>query len=458
MRTERDLLGELQLPDDAMYGIQTARAMANFPISGRPVNPTLIRAGAQVKLACAMTNHELGFLDSKRFEAIATACDEIIRGEHLDAFPVDAMQGGAGTSTNMNWNEVIAHRARQLTDIEIDPLDHVNMHQSTNDVFPTAVKVAAIQEFNSFELAVVELLEALQAKEREFADVVKLGRTQLRDAVPTTLGREFGAWAAAIGRDRWRVSKCIERLRVINLGGTAIGTGITAPRTYIFAVVEKLREVTGFNLARAENLIDATMNNDVFVEVSGILKAHAVTLVKVAKDLRLLSSGPYGGLAEIELPALQPGSSIMPGKVNPVIPEMVMQVGFRVIAHDQEITSAAMNGELELNPFVPLIADALLDSLQLLTETNRVFAQKCIVGITVNAERCRQLLLQSTEIITALIPVIGHEVAVDLARHMRETGQSIHDAVLEMKLMSEDELNQKLAVESLCALGWRERK
>ncbi len=458
MRTEKDLLGEMRLPDDALYGIQTARAVDNFPVSGCPVNPALICAGAQVKLACAMANHELGFLDDQRFAAIATACDEIIRGEHAAAFPVDALQGGAGTSTNMNWNEVIAHRAAELAGVDVDPLDHVNLHQSTNDVFPTAVKVAAIQAFNMFELAVVELLEALQAKEREFADVVKLGRTQLRDAVPTTLGREFGAWAAAVARDRWRVSKCVERLRVVNLGGTAIGTGLTAPRTYIFAVVEKLREVTGLNLARAENLIDATMNQDAFVEVSGILKAHAATLVKIARDLRLLGSGPHGGLAEIELPALQPGSSIMPGKVNPVIPEMVMQVGFRVIAHDQEIASAAMNGELELNPFVPLIADALLDSLQTLERVDRLFAEKCVAGITANAEHCRERLLQSTELITALIPAIGHEAAVDLARHMRESGQDIQDAVAEMKLLSQDELEQLLTPEGLCALGWRERK
>ncbi len=456
-RKQKDLLGELELPDDVLYGIQTERARRNFPVSCRTVNAALIRAGAQVKMACAQANVTCGALDLPIADAIVRACDEISRGDHLQDFVIDALQGGAGTSTNMNWNEVIAARASEILGKPVSPHEHVNLHQSTNDVFPTAVKVAAIQAFAELEEAVVALLESLQAKEREFSDVAKLGRTQLQDAVPVTLGREFGAWATAVGRDRWRVSKCVERLRVVNLGGTAVGTGITAPRKYIFAVVEKLREVTGLNLSRAENLVDATMNNDPFVEVSGILRCHAANLCKIARDLRLLSSGPQGGLAEIELPALQPGSSIMPGKVNPVLPEMVMQVAFRVMAHDQEINTAVMSGELELNPFVPLIADALLDSLQLLARTDQLFAERCINGIKANAVHCRELMERSAEIVTALIPVIGHDNAVDLAKYMREHGKTVREAVADLELISAEELETQLTPEALCALGWRNR-
>lgn len=454
-RTEQDLLGARELPQNALYGIQTQRAIENFPVAGRPVNPRLIQAGAQVKLACARINMECGFLAVETGEAVVSACQEIVAGGHLDQFPVDALQGGAGTSTNMNWNEVIARLASNRSGLDISPHEHVNLHQSTNDVFPTAVKVAAIQAFGDLEHGVVALLESLQAKERAFADVVKLGRTQLRDAVPTTLGREFGAWATAMGRDRWRISKCVERLRVVNLGGTAIGTGMTAPRAYIFGVVEKLRQVTGLNLARAENLIDATMNLDPFVEVSGILKAHATTLCKIARDLRLLSSGPHGGLGEIELPALQPGSSIMPGKINPVIPEMVMQVAFRVFAHDHEITLAASSGELELNPFLPLLADAILDSLDLLTAADRLLAERCIDGLTAHADHCRRTMEKSAEIVTALIPAIGHTRAVAMAREMQQHGLSVRQAAARLNLLSDDQLDALLRAEALCALGHR---
>lgn len=454
-RIETDLIGEMSLPDDTLFGIQTQRAIANFPVSGKPVHPRLIRAGAMVKLACARANQECGYLDAAVGDAIAGACDEIIAGKHFDSFPVDGLQGGAGTSTNMNWNEVIARLASQQSGLTISPHEHVNLHQSTNDVFPTAIRIAAIQGFALLEQSVVTLVEALQEKEREFSGVVKLGRTQLRDAVPTTLGRELGAYATAIGRDRWRLSKCVERLRVVNLGGTAIGTGIAAPRKYIFCATEKLREVTGLNLSRAENMIDATMNNDAFSEVSGIMRAHAVNLAKIARDLRLMSSGPDGGLGEIELPALQPGSSIMPGKVNPVIPEMTMQVAFRVMAHDTEINQVCMSGELELNPFLPLLADALLNSQDLLNRTDVLLAEKCIAGITANADRCRTLLEASAEIATALIPAVGHEKAVELARYMKENRVTIRVAVSQLDLLDEDSLNSMLQPEALCALGWR---
>ena len=454
-RTERDLLGELELPDAALYGIQTERARRNFPVSGRPVHPALVRAGAQVKLACARANAAGGFLDAARADAIAAACQEVIAGQHAGQFVVDALQGGAGTSTNMNWNEVIARRASQLGCLDVRPHEHVNLHQSTNDVFPTALRVAAITELQALEPAVIALLEACQAKEREFAGVVKLGRTELRDAVPLTLGREFGAWAGALGRDRWRLAKCTERLREVNLGGTAIGTGITAPRPYIFAAVEHLRAVTGLGLARADNLVDATQNLDAFVEVSGILRAHAANLTKLARDLRLLASGPEGGLGEIELPALQPGSSLMPGKVNPVIPEMVMQVAFRVMAYDQEINLAVMSGELELNAFTPLVADALLSAITLLGNADRLFAERCVCGIVAHPERCRALLERSREVVTALIPAIGHEQAVELAQYMAAHHVDVRAANRALGLLSDAALDALLTPEALCALGYR---
>ncbi len=455
MRHEHDLLGDLELPEEVLYGIQTERARRNFPVSGRPVRAALIRAMAQVKLSCALANRECGFLDTARMSAIAQAAEEVIAGGHLDHFVVDALQGGAGTSTNMNVNEVLARRASQLGGIEVLPHEHVNLHQSTNDVFPTAVKVAGITCLKQLEPAIVALQEAFQEKEREFADVAKLGRTQLRDAVPMTLGREFGAYAGALARDRWRIFKCEERLREVNLGGTAIGTGITAPRRYIFCVIEKLREVTGYGLARAENLIDATQNNDAFVEVSGIVRAHASNLIKISRDLRLLSSGPEGGLGEIELPALQPGSSIMPGKINPVMPEMMMQIGFRVMAHDLEITQAASSGELELNPFLPLIADALIGALELLERGDRLFADRCVRGIVARPERCRALMERSREIVTALIPTIGHERAVELARYMSEHLLDVRQANAVLEMLTPEELDALLQPASLNALGWR---
>ena len=453
-RIERDLLGEMDLPDDVLYGIQTERARRNFDVSGRRIAPELVVAMAQVKLACARANRACDLLPEDVAKAVEAACDEVIRGQHADQFVVDALQGGAGTSTNMNLNEVLARRASQILGRPVDPFDHLNLHQSTNDAYPTALRVAAISCLHRLEKAIVSLQEAFQAKEREFASVVKLGRTELRDAVPVTLGREFGAYANAFARDRWRVFKCVERLRTVNLGGTMVGTGLTAPRAYIFCVVEKLREVTGMNLARAENLIDATQNQDALVEVSGILRAHAANLVKVARDLRLMSSGPEGGLGEIELPAMQPGSSIMPGKVNPVIPEMVTQVAFRVMAHDQEINLVVMSGELELNAFLPLAADALISSVNLLERADRIFAEQCITGIVANVDSCRRAVERSHEIVAALIPRIGHEHAVELAKRMRAGNLDVRTAVREMGLVPDAELEELLTPERLCALGW----
>ena len=460
MRTETDSLGEFAVPCDALYGIHTARALANFPLSGQPCSPSLIRAMALVKLACAQTNAGLGDLDADVADAIAQACHEIAAGQHRDAVRVDALQGGAGTSLNMNVNEVIANRAEEILGgrrgdyRRVHPLHHVNLHQSTNDVFPTALKIAAIESLHALEKAITALQMAVQAKENEFAGIVKVGRTQLQDACPMTLGAEFSAWAEALGRDRWRVFKCEERLRTINLGGTAIGTGLTAPRDYIFRVCEKLREVTRLGLARAENLVDATQNADVFVEVSGILKAHAVNLFKISSDLRLLASGPHAGLGEVALPAVQVGSSVMPGKVNPVVCEAVGQSALQVIAQDTAVTLAAQNGQLELNAFLPLVAHALLGNLALLERTGTIFRERCIEGLQANAERCRELLENSHAQVTALVPTLGYELAAEIAGEAQRSGHTIRSVVLARGLVAESVLDRLLSANAMTALGY----
>lgn len=396
MRVEHDLLGEREVPAEALYGIHTVRALENFPLAGRPVHPELVSAYGTVKLACALTNRSLGAWgdDPAKAAAIEQACREMAEGKLTEHVVVDLLQGGAGTSTNMNVNEVLANRALQLLGeplgrySRVSPLDDLNLHQSTNDTYPTALRLAAILLLHQLEDRVVALQEAFQALEQKFAHVVKVARTELQDAVLTTLGREMSAYAEALSRDRWRIYKCEERLRVVNLGGTAVGTGLAAPRQYIFRVVDTLRELTGIGFARAENLVEATQNADVFVEVSGILKACAANLLKIAGDLRLLSSGPDAGLGEIRLPQRQAGSSIMPGKVNPVIPEAVSQAALLVMSHDQALTAAAAAGSLELNPFLPLIAACLLDSLKLLSGSCDILRRCCVEGIEADEERC----------------------------------------------------------------------
>jgi len=458
-RIEHDLLGERQVPADALYGIHTLRAGENFPLAGRPVHAALIHAYGQVKLACARVNHELGFIDDARADAIGRACGELAAGTLDEHVRVDALQGGAGTSLNMNVNEVIANRALQLLDRApgdydtIHPLDDVNRHQSTNDTFPTALKVAAIGGLRGLEQVLVALQEAFQAKERELAHVVKIGRTQLQDAVLTTLGREMSAYAEAFARDRWRVLKCEERLRVVNLGGTAIGTGLGAPRDYIFRVVDRLREVTGLGLARAENLVEATQNHDAFVEVSGILKACASNVLKVASDLRLLASGPKAGLAEVLLPPRQAGSSLMPGKINPVIPEAVLQAALAVMAHDQAIATACSLGNFELNAFLPLVADALLDSLDLLRNAADILRRNCIDGLRANEDACRRYVESSTATATALVGPLGYDAAQQVATTAARTGKTIRAVVLEQGLLSAAEFDQLLTAEAVMRLG-----
>jgi aspartate ammonia-lyase len=453
-RVEKDLLGELAVPQEVYWGIHTQRAIQNFHISGRPVNPSLVRALAWVKKACCLANAETGFLAPQKSEVIQTACDEIADGSLFDQFPVDALQGGAGTSTNMNINEVISNRAIELKGGQkgdyamIHPLDDVNLHQSTNDVYPTALKVAAIFRLRDLSKAIANLQGIFQQKEKEFATVVKLGRTEWQEAVPITLGAEFSAFAEAFSRDRWRTFKCEERLRVVNLGGTAVGTGLAAPRDYIFSVIEKLREVTGLGLSRGENVMGETANADTYVEVSAILKAHAVNLIKIANDLRVMNL-----LGEIRLPQLQAGSSIMPGKVNPVLAEAAMQAGMKVMGNDAVVAAAASRGTFQINEFLPLLADALLESLDLLIHMDGMLAEhvKCI---TADEAKCTAYFNASTMMITALLPVTGYDRATELMKEFSAGTEKNMRKFLEQRL-GEEIVEQRLSPFALTALGYK---
>jgi aspartate ammonia-lyase len=465
-RLESDSLGECPVPAAALYGSNTVRALANFPLAGRPVHPALIHAYGTVKLACLRTTAATGHfttgphpLAPDALAALETACSELADGRLDDHIRVDALQGGAGTSLNMNVNEVLANRALQLLGrplgdyATISPLDHANRHQSTNDTFPTALRIAAIRLVHALERELVALQEAFQAQEQALAHVVKIGRTELQDAVLTTLGRTMSAFAEAIARDRWRVYKCEERLRVVNLGGTAIGTGVAAPRDYIFRVVDELRALTGLGLARAENLVDATQNHDALVEVSGILKAAATNLLKISGDLRLMASGPDAGLAELRLPPRQPGSTIMPGKVNPVIPEAVAQAAMQVIAHDLALTLACAAGNLELNAFLPLAADALLHSLDLLARATHILRVHCVDGLTADEQRCRAHVAGATATVTALVPALGYDAASQLAAAARATGRPLRDLAVERGLLTPERFDELTAPEPVLRLG-----
>jgi aspartate ammonia-lyase len=461
-RTENDFLGARELPDTSRHGIHTLRALENFPLLGSPVHPGLARAYGAVKLAAARTNRALGhFPDEAMAGAIEQACAELLDGSLAADIVVDALQGGAGTSTNMNVNEVIANRALELLGrprgsyAEVSPSDHVNLHQSTNDTFPTALRVAAIWGLRGLERAVLSLQEAFQDRERAFAHVVKIGRTEYQDAVLTTLGREMGAYAEALGRDRWRLAKCEERLRVVNLGGTAIGTGLAAPREYIFRVTDALREITGLGLARAENLVEATQNADVFVEVSGLMKALAASLIKISGDLRLLSSGPEGGFAEIRLPARQAGSSIMPGKVNPVVPEAVTQAALLAIGRDQALTSAVSMGSLELNPFLPLVAHCLLGNFDLLAQASSLLATHCVAGIEADEAACRRHVENATASATALLPLIGYARASELVALARAEGGGLKAVAVGRGFVTAGEFDACTSAEAVSQLGFK---
>jgi aspartate ammonia-lyase len=456
-RFEHDLLGDREVPADAYYGIHTLRAVENFPITGQTVatRPDLICALACIKEAAALTNAELGLLDPARRDAIVGTCREIRAGALHDQFVVDLMQGGAGTSTNMNANEVIANRALELMGHDrgdyarLHPNEHVNLGQSTNDVYPTALKIASWFGISRLLDAMAVLRSAFEAKAAEFADVLKMGRTQLQDAVPMTLGQEFGTYARMLAEDEARLSEAAQLIREINLGATAIGTGITAHPGYAALVRSRLAEITGIDLITAPDLVEATQDCGAFVQISGVLKRIAVKLSKTCNDLRLLSSGPRAGLNEINLPARQAGSSIMPGKVNPVIPEVVNQVAFEVIGNDVTITFAAEAGQLQLNAFEPVIAYSLFRSLAHLHAACLTLEANCVRGITANHDRLRESVEQSIGIVTALNPYIGYGNATEVALEAHRTGRGVYDLVLDRRLMPKTQLDAVLRPEML---------
>jgi aspartate ammonia-lyase len=449
-RLEEDSLGTKEIKETAYYGISSQRAYENFNISHNKVIKHLIYALVLVKKAAAMAHINIDELSDNIGNAIISACDEILEGNFDNEFITDCLQGGAGTSTNMNVNEVIANRAIEILGGEkgdysiIHPINHVNLSQSTNDVYPTALRIAAIKLLRELSEEFALLQESFQKKENEYADIIKLGRTQLMDALPIMVGQEFGAYAKCISRDRWRLYKVEERLRQINIGGTAIGTGINASRKYIFTITEVLRDITGIGLARAEYPIDITQNNDVFVEVSGLLKSAAVNLIKISNDLRLMASGPKGGFGEIKLKPMQAGSSIMPGKVNPVIPEMVAQSSIKVISNDLSITMAVQHGLLELNAFMPIIADSLLDSLEIMKKSITIFRKKCIDLIEVDKEVCKKHLLESTALATALVNHIGYDKASHIALKSLNDNKTVKEMLLEENIMTEEEADKIL--------------
>ncbi|GHF54214.1 aspartate ammonia-lyase [Streptomyces morookaense] len=456
-RSEHDLLGDRDVPAAAYYGVHTLRAVENFPITGTPISayPDLVVALASVKQAAALANRDLGLLDGRKADAIVQACEEIRAGSLHDQFVVDVIQGGAGTSTNMNANEVVANRALELLGHgkgeyrHLHPLEDVNAGQSTNDVYPTAVRL-------SLQLAAARLLEAMEvlheafaAKAAEFSDVLKMGRTQLQDAVPMTLGQEFAAYAVMLAEDRARLAEACALLSEINLGGTAIGTGLNAHPQYAATACKYLSEISGIPLSVAGDLVEATQDMGAFVQLSGVLKRIAVKLSKTCNDLRLLSCGPRAGLAEINLPPVQAGSSIMPGKVNPVIPEVVNQIAFEVIGNDVTVTMAAESGQLQLNAFEPVIAHSLLKSITHLRAGCTTLAERCVDGITANREHLAQLVGQSIGLATALNPHIGYEQATAVAQEALATGASVYDLVLAKGLLTPEQLQEILHPDNL---------
>jgi len=449
-RTEFDFLGEMHLPALTLYGIQTSRALENFPITGISLSrfPELINALAMVKKACAITNRDLGVIDSERANAIAAACDAILSGLHQDAFIVDMMQGGAGTSTNMNANEVIANLALGILGYSagdysrIHPNDHVNLSQSTNDVYPTSLRLAVLAQCTPLIDTMSHLQRAFERKALEFSAILKVGRTQLQDAVPMTLGMEFGAFAATVQGDIAHVTQQSELLRTVNLGGTAIGTGINAPASYSQLVVKCLSEISGLTLSAAPNLVEATSDVGALVAFSSALKRIAVKLSKISNDLRLLSSGPRAGLDEIRLPPVQPGSSIMPGKVNPVIPEVVNQVAYQVIGNDLTVTLAAEAGQLQLNAMEPVIILNVLQSMRMLTRAIKVLADRCVTGIEANVERCSSLLDGTAIASTALVPLLGYEEAARIAKLALARNQTVSQIVQDLGIMTSEKFDR----------------
>lgn len=436
MRTESDILGSMQISESDLRGINTLRAIENFSLHYKKTNKSLIYAIVKVKRAAAVTYKKMG-IRPDIYEALIQACDKVLSGKYDQYFSMESLQGGAGTSTNMNANEVLANLALIILGEKpgayekIHPLNDVNRGQSTNDVYPTALRIAAIEKLRVLSDECAKLQEALQQKENAYSEIRKLGRTELMDAVEITLGEEFGAYAQAIARDRWRIYKIEERLRQVNIGGTAVGLSDTASRKYRFGIIEELRKSTGIGLASAEYPMDITQNNDVFVEVSGLLKALAVNLSKIAGDFRLMNSGPHGGFGEIRLKAMQQGSTIMPGKVNPVIPEMVIQTSIQVMANDNAVSMAASRGEFELNAFLPLIADNLLGSLDLLNNATRIFRESCVKVLCADEQRCEELLNASSYYSVDYIEKLGYDmVSKVISENTPEQARKILDAAV----------------------------
>ncbi len=458
-RVEKDSIGAKDIPEDVYYGVQTLRAAENFHITGLTMHPEIINSLAYIKKAAAITNYEVGLLPKSITDAIVKACDEILSGKLREDFIVDPIQGGAGTSLNMNANEVIANRAIEILGGKkgdysiVNPNDHVNCGQSTNDVIPTAGKMTSLRLLHRLKAELLRLHKVLCGKAEEFDHVLKMGRTQMQDAVPIRLGQEFKAYSVAVMRDIHRMDIAMDEMRKLNMGGTAVGTGINADERYLRRIVPNLNEISDMDFVQAYDLIDATQNLDPFVAVSGAIKACAVTLSKIANDLRLMSSGPRAGFGEINLPAKQNGSSIMPGKVNPVIPEVVNQVAFYVIGNDMTITMAAEGGQLELNAFEPIIFYCMFQSIDTLAFAVRTFVDNCVSGITANEDRCRCLVENSVGIITALSPYVGYQKAADIAKKAIQTGASVRKLILDEKIMSEDELNEVLDPENMTEPG-----
>lgn len=454
-RMEHDSIGALNVPAEAYYGVQSMRAATNFQITHRPLHPVLIDSIVMVKKAAAITNEKSGKLDQQIAQAIIQACDEILDGNLRDQFIVDAIQGGAGTSANMNANEVIANRAIEILggtkgDYSIvHPNDHVNMSQSTNDVIPTAGKITVLKLLPQTIKELEKLEKAMEEKEAEFDDILKMGRTQLQDAVPMRLGQSFGAFAHVLKRDIKRLKNVMDEMKVLNIGATAIGTAINVDPYYLANISYELSKVAGISLKQADDLIDATQNLDGFVSVSGVLKTCAVDISKISNDLRLMSSGPRTGLSEINLPVRQNGSSIMPGKINPVIPEVVSQVAYLIIGHDYTITMAAEAGQLELNAFEPVLFHHLFESIDTLKEAAATLTKHCITGITANKGQCEEYIEKSVGISTALCPYIGYAKSAEIAKKSLKTGISVKELVLEEGLLKEEELKEILKPEKM---------
>ncbi|MGE0994247.1 aspartate ammonia-lyase, partial [Bacillus sp. GMa5/2] len=447
IRIEKDFLGEKEVPSAAYYGVQTLRAVENFPITGYRIHPSLITAMAIVKKAAALANIDTGYLAKDIGHEIAEAAQEIVDGKFHDQFIVDPIQGGAGTSINMNTNEVIANRALERIGYEkgeyakISPNTHVNMAQSTNDAFPTGIHIATLMMLEELLITMEELHSAFRKKAKEFDHVIKMGRTHLQDAVPIRLGQEFEAYSRVLERDIKRIKQSRQHLYEVNMGATAVGTGLNANPTYIEQVVKHLRTFSGFPLVGAEHLVDATQNTDAYTEVSAALKVCMMNMSKIANDLRIMASGPRVGLAEIQLPARQPGSSIMPGKVNPVMAEVINQVAFQVIGNDHTICLASEAGQLELNVMEPVLVFNLIQSISIMNNGFRVFREYCIEGITANEELLKQYVEKSVGIITAVNPHIGYEAASRIAREAIETGKSVRELCLEHGVLTEEELD-----------------